>query len=544
MLFPISFESRKQELPRIAPHNELIKVLDQINGLDFVDAMLSSKIDMNTILIFEEYEEPHQGNDGSPEFHYHFNTAMNIALTKKDAVAIDGLLKNGASAARYVHFPDGSTGSWSFNRVGYRMPSEEWHILNLCDDTLLRAKNMPDKIATLAKKAAVDEIETVRRNPSEKSEWLKISALFYFILKGDKAAVQTLLESGVSPDSFGPGGMSAIGLSIRKQNLEILNMLKMSGARLDGPCAWKLPRIDEYYYCAYSDTQINPLVWASAWGFLDGVKFLQKFEAYANDAVNLTSAINFTMWQLRSNADGLIRKLPVGVKETLLFLGTHLITSSRSVDPPLRDDAAQALLKIVIEISGKRWKEAEDFFKNDPWSATNYAVEVIGGRWEPGEQAIAGNAICAYHYAMYVIRGRWPAGEKAILRDPPQALVYARDVLTTRWSEAESLFLKNPSLAVSYAESVIKGTWPEAESVIKTDAQAAARYAQNVIKSRWLEAEDVILKDSYAAELYKVHVHHITPKSVCCIKPWEPLKNCPKGPTGCDHYKRMHASRR
>lgn len=84
-------------------------------------------------------------------------------------------------------------------------------------------------------------------------------------------------------------------------------------------------------------------------------------------------------------------------------------------------------------------------------------------------------------YAHYVLKKRWPEAEDLIRQDPWQAYHYARDVIKGRWPEAEEIIIQHyedePSiLQWYYVRDVVKGRWPEGEAVLKQDRNVWRSY--------------------------------------------------------------------
>ena len=111
------------------------------------------------------------------------------------------------------------------------------------------------------------------------------------------------------------------------------------------------------------------------------------------------------------------------------------------------------------DVIKERW--LEDIIKNDPWSASHYALYVIKGRWVEGEDIIKTDPYSAYSYALDVIKERWLEGEDIIKTDPCWSYHYGRFIIKGRWLEGEDIIKNDPRWSYYYALYIIKGRLPE-----------------------------------------------------------------------------------
>ncbi len=100
-------------------------------------------------------------------------------------------------------------------------------------------------------------------------------------------------------------------------------------------------------------------------------------------------------------------------------------------------------------------KKELDWIKTSPGEVFDYSCFVLERRWPEAEEIIKEDPFYSYLYALNVIKGRWPEVEKIIMEDPESALFYALNIIKGRWPEAEEAIKKNKIVFRAYVRDVL-----------------------------------------------------------------------------------------
>jgi hypothetical protein len=166
------------------------------------------------------------------------------------------------------------------------------------------------------------EVDAARRgalgSEADRSRAL-VCALFHAIDRRDRTAVSRALTAGADPTLGGPGGTTAIGLAIVRDDLDTAARLLAHPNALTQVCAWTLPGLgsplDLY--------PIPPLHAAAALGNTHAVRFLLERGADPAQGFPGHHALHFHIYQhqygtpVRACMDALARPMVTRLRETI-----------------------------------------------------------------------------------------------------------------------------------------------------------------------------------------------------------------------------------
>lgn len=224
--------SRLKEPPRLPHHNELLARLRKAKGAEVVTVLAEAGVDVNSVLV----EESATARGG---WRYDLTTALVEVYLSDDVAAVEALLVAGALITRYVTLPDHSTEGFAHGQVEYRLPRGMWSI-----DIASRSPRHTGRQLD----AAFDREVSAARNgklagtPADRARAL-VCALIRAIDKGDRKVVAHLLAIGADPTLGAPGGNTAIGFALERDELDVLALLLEYPTALEQVCAWKLPNL-------------------------------------------------------------------------------------------------------------------------------------------------------------------------------------------------------------------------------------------------------------------------------------------------------------
>ena len=254
-----------------------------------VKLLAQERIDVNAVLAAEEYIESNHFNDSSPEWRYYLTTALVEAYRTDDVAAVEALLDSGALATRYVTLHDHSTATLKQTYVEHRVPHDGW---------TYRDVGSRDARAAIPRleRAFHREVDAALRgelgSEADRHRAL-VSGLFHAIDRRDRSAVVRALAAGADPTLGGPGGTTAIGLALVRDDLDTAALLLAHPDALTQVCAWTLPGLasplDLY--------PIRPLHAAAALGNTRAVRFLLERGADPAQGFPEHHALHFHIYQ-------------------------------------------------------------------------------------------------------------------------------------------------------------------------------------------------------------------------------------------------------
>lgn len=307
--------SRLNDPPRIPAHDDLLARLRATKGARMVQLLVKERIDVNAVLAAEEYIEPNHLNDSSPEWRYYLTTAFVEAYRADDVAAVEALLDSGALATRYVTLHDHSTATFMHTYVEHRVPQDAWTYRDLGSRDARAA-------APRLERAFHREVDAALRgelgSDADRNRAL-VCALFHAIDRRDRMAVARALAAGADATLGGPGGTTAIGLALVRDDLDTAALLLAHPDALTQVCAWTLPGLgsplDLY--------PILPLHAAAALGNTRAVRFLLERGADPAQGFPDHHALHFHLYQhkygtpVRACMDALAKPMVTRLRETI-----------------------------------------------------------------------------------------------------------------------------------------------------------------------------------------------------------------------------------
>jgi hypothetical protein len=121
-----AYLDRTVDPPRLPADNALLERMRQARGERVAQLVEEAAIDPSAVLAYETHIEPTYFNDSSPEWIYELTTPLGEAYRAGDAEAVRALLARGALATRFATLSDGSTGSFHYTNVAYKLPEDDW----------------------------------------------------------------------------------------------------------------------------------------------------------------------------------------------------------------------------------------------------------------------------------------------------------------------------------------------------------------------------------------------------------------------------------
>lgn len=238
-----AYLDRTVDPPRLPASNALLERMRQARGKRVAQLVEEAAIDPSAVLAYEIHIEPDHFNDTSPEWLYELTTPLGEAYRAGDAEAVQALLARGALATRFATLSDGSTGSFHYTYVAYKLPEDAWTYRDV-------KRPVPDgdpraPAARLLERAFERELEAAARGdlaPADRARALA-SGLLLAIERGKRHEIDRWLAAGADPTLGGPGGLTAIGLAILRRDHAVAQRLLADEAALEEHCAWKVPQL-------------------------------------------------------------------------------------------------------------------------------------------------------------------------------------------------------------------------------------------------------------------------------------------------------------